>query len=223
MKQYRRELGGTIETSTLQVLTCMYNHPDRGLTAGQDISFPGGPHTDDDLDLIASEGWVEWNPPTPDPQPQYEPSEADIVAALNILNADKIVALDDEAALAVKALFSTWKSYLEKQENKKSTDPDVIIPQGVRLYHDDRLWKARQTHVVQADWRPDVVPALFTEITLEAGTMESPIEYNNNMELFKDIYYIQDGVLYQCTQSTGQPVYHPLCQLIGLFVRPVNN
>lgn len=218
MKQYRRELGGTIETSTLQVLTCMYDHPDRGLTAGQDISFPGGPHTDDDLDLIASEGWVEWNPPTPDPQPQYEPSESDKLAALNILNADKLVALDDGAALAVKALFTPWKerAYAEAIEDRQ-------VFSGERFYYDDRLFKALQPHIAQPDWHPDVVPALFVEITLEDGSKRNPIHYNNNMELTKDLYYSQDNVMYLCFRSTGNPVYNPLRDLVGLYVNIVND
>ena len=51
-----------------------------------------------------------------------------------------------------------------------------------------------------------------------AGTAEDPIPYNNNMELIEGLYYIQDGVVYRCNRSTGQAVYNPLNELVGLYV-----
>ena len=213
MKTYIRTIGGVTETSTLQTMTLIHDYPERGWVAGQTISFIGGPHTEEDLAVVASEGWQEFVPPVPPPPgPQTAPSEYEKVQALNILNADKIVALDDESALVVKALFTPWIEMLGK-----------FAAAGLRLYWDDRLWKVLQPHTPQADWTPDTVPALYTEITLEDGSHDHPIRYNNNMELFKDLFYTQDGVLYQCTQSTGQPVYHPLSQLVGLFVVLANN
>lgn len=215
-KNYIRTSQGYEEHSTCQSLKCIYDHPDMGLVKKQSVSTPTA-------ELIAAEDWVEFIPPVPPPPgPQTEPSEWEKVQALNILNADKIVALDDESALVVKALFRTWKSYLDAQEAKKDDEPDVVIPAGERVYYDDRLFKTRQAHTPQADWHPDVVPALFTEISLDDGSHDHPIKYNNNMELFKDLFYIQDAVLYQCIQSTGQPVYHPLSQLIGLYVKVSN-
>lgn len=171
----------------------------------------GGWISNPTAEQIAAEGWEEYIPPVIPPQPQTEPSEWEKVQALNILNADKIVALDDESALVVKALFTPWIEMLGKQ-----------VGAGLRLYWDDRLWKVLQAHTPQADWTPDITPALYTEITLEDGSHDHPIKYNNNMELFKDLFYIQDEVLYQCIQSTGQPVYHPLSQLIGLYVKVSN-
>ena len=50
------------------------------------------------------------------------------------------------------------------------------------------------------------------------GTSEDPIPYNNNMELVEGKYYSQDGVTYLCTRSTGQAVYNPLKDLVGIYV-----
>lgn len=210
-KNYIRTSRGYEEHSTCQSLKCIYDHPDMGLVKKQSVSTPTA-------ELIAAEDWVEFIPPVPPPPgPQTEPSEYEKVQALNILNADKIVALDDESALVVKALFTPW---IEKANAENPADR--AIAKDERYYYDDRLWKALQSHTAQPDWHPDVVPALFTEITLEDGSHDHPIKYNNNMELFKDLFYIQDDVLYQCFQSTGQPVYHPLSQLIGLYVKVSN-
>lgn len=210
---YIRTSQGKQEFSTCKTIILIYDH--NPLTRGQVVANPSA-------ELIAAEDWEEYIPPVIPPQPQTEPSEYEKVQALNVLNADKIVALDDESALVVKALFRTWKSYLDKQEQKEDDEPNVVIPVNERVYYDDRLWKCRQAHTPQADWHPDIVPAMFTEITLEDGSHDHPIKYNNNMELFKDLFYIQDEVLYQCIQSTGQPVYHPLSQLIGLYVKVSN-
>lgn len=48
--------------------------------------------------------------------------------------------------------------------------------------------------------------------------------HDNNdpaMELEAGLYYTQDGVLYHCTTGTGQPVYHALAELVGIYVEVV--
>ena len=125
--------------------------------------------------------------------------------------------LDDEQAAEVPALFPTWESLLGK-----------AVEVGKRLFYAGRLWKVLQSHTIQAEWTPDVVPALFTEIVVqgegepEIGTLDNPIPYNGNMELEEGKYYSQDGVVYLCIRSTGTPVYHPLSALVGLYVEIVN-
>ena len=204
MATYIRTTQGKDEYSSCKSIKLIYDHPD--LTKGQWVSNPSA-------ELIAAEDWVEFIPPAPVPQPQTEPSEYEKVQALNVLNADKIVALDDESALVVKALFPTWKGYLDEHKE---------ISKDTRLYYDDRLWKALQTHNPQDDWHPDVVPALFTEITLEDGSIDHPIKYNNNMELVEGLYYTQNNDKYLCFRSTGIPVYNPLSELVGIYVNVVN-
>ena len=38
------------------------------------------------------------------------------------------------------------------------------------------------------------------------------------MELTAGLYYTQDGVKYICTRDSGNPVYHALKDLVGLYV-----
>ena len=124
--------------------------------------------------------------------------------------------LPDEQAAGVPALFPAWESYMGQQ-----------VAVGQRLFYAGRLWKVLQGHTVQADWRPDVVPALFTEVVVqqegepEVGTLDNPIPYNGNMELEEGKYYSQDGVVYRCIRNTGTPVYHDLSDLVGLYVQVV--
>ena len=121
--------------------------------------------------------------------------------------------LPDEQAAEVPALFPAWADFIGQQ-----------VEADKRLFYAGRLWKVLHAHTIQAEWTPDVVPALFTEVVVqgegepELGTLDNPIAYNGNMELEEGKYYLQDGVVYKCIRSTGTPVYHPLSALIGLYV-----
>ena len=42
-----------------------------------------------------------------------------------------------------------------------------------------------------------------------------------NMALVSGKYYSQDGVVYLCTRDTVNPVYNPLRELVGLYVKEV--
>lgn len=54
-----------------------------------------------------------------------------------------------------------------------------------------------------------------------AGTADDPIPYEGNMALESGKYYSQDGVVYRCTRDTGNPVFHALSELVGLYVEVV--
>ena len=170
-------------------------------------------------ELILADGWVKYIPPTPEPVPQTEPSTESIARQLLSLNSVKaeIVALSDEDALKLISLFPAWIDRVSAEKPE-----DRLVHAGERLYYNERLWKARKDHNAQADWTPDITPTLYVEVTLEDGSFEHPILYNNNMELVQGLYYAQDGVKYECTRSTGQPVYNPLVELVGLYVKVVN-
>ena len=117
--------------------------------------------------------------------------------------------LDDQTSLAAKCLHPSW-----------ATGNSYSV--GYKVQYGGRLWKVIQAHTSQEGWEPENVPALFTEITeSHAGTMEDPIPYNNNMELTSGLYYSQDGKVYLCTRSTGQPVYNALADLVCIYVEAV--
>ena len=83
-----------------------------------------------------------------------------------------------------------------------------------------KLYKVLQPHTSQADWTPDTAVSLYTEVAAsgQGDTPSNPIPYNNNMELVKDKYYSQSGVVYVCFRDTGIPVYNNLADLVGLYV-----
>lgn len=189
-----------------------FDHPEFNHRAGELVSNPR-------LALLIADGWEEWTPPTPEPTPQTEPSEYDKVTALNKMLATEIVALDDNAAVAVKALFTPWVEWLRRQEEKKRTEPDVIIPLGERVYYDDELWKCTGPHTPQSTWNPRDAHSLFVMISIEDGSKEHPIKFSQGMVLEVGKYYEQYDVEYECIRSSeGQGFYADLAGVVGNYV-----
>ena len=63
-------------------------------------------------------------------------------------------ALTDEIALAAAAIYPMW-----------ATDKNYTI--GDRIQHNSILYKGVQSHASQADWTPDVTPALWVRVSIE--------------------------------------------------------
>lgn len=118
----------------------------------------------------------------------------------------------DLDALAVKDIYPAWDSLIGQTVNV-----------DFKLTHDGKLYKVIQAHTVQADWMPGVgTESLYAVIDEgHAGTLDDPIPYDGNMELFEGLHYIQNGVTYRCTRNSEQPVYHALSDLVGLYVEVV--
>ena len=118
--------------------------------------------------------------------------------------------LGDEEAIQIKTIYPEWAVGVEYTARKK------VLYKGV-------LYRCVQAHTSQADWTPDATPALWTVIDeTHKGTFDDPIPYNGSMVLETGKYYSQDGVVYYCNRDTGNPVYSPLAELVGLFVEVAN-
>jgi hypothetical protein len=61
------------------------------------------------------------------------------------------VSLDDSDALEAVELFPAWQT-------------DTAYEVGIRVRYGDKLYRCEQSHTSQADWTPDVTPALWTEV-----------------------------------------------------------
>ena len=85
-----------------------------------------------------------------------------------------------------------------------------------------KLWSCLQALTSQTGWEPENVQALWTEICeTHNGTLADPIPYDGNMALESGKYYIQDYTIYLCTRDTGNPVYNPLAELVGIYVNNI--
>ena len=118
-----------------------------------------------------------------------------------------VQSLDDADALKCVTLYEKWS-------------PDgVEYPEGKKVRHKGKLYKAKQTHTSQASWSPDIATSLFDVINeVNAGTKEDPIPYSAGMVLENGKYYSEDGVVYLCNRDTGIAVYNKLSELVGIYV-----
>ena len=105
--------------------------------------------------------------------------------------------VDDNTALEAPQLSKIWR----EGEYVKSGDRRYYAPT-------QKLYKVRdgQGHTTQADWTPDVTPALWAVVSKgQTGTVDDPIDAARGMEYVYGLYYLdsEDGKLYLC-QRIGE-------------------
>ena len=123
--------------------------------------------------------------------------------------------LEDSVALTAKELYPSWEKLVKQ---------NTTVAKGYRFRYGENLWRTEQpTYTFTEYYVPgNGTESLFSKVDeVHAGTIEDPIPYSKNMEIFKDLYYIQDDVLYRCIRDSGQPLYHDLSALIGSYVEVV--
>lgn len=134
------------------------------------------------------------------------PLSGEEVTQLIIAQQINSLEVDDNTALRMLDYYPEWKVGLS-----------CVV--GTKYRRSGKLWRVRQAHTTQAGWEPENAAALWEQVNeTHAGTDEDPIPYSGNMALTEGLYYDQDYVIYRCTRSTGNPVYHPLEELVGLYV-----
>lgn len=184
-------------------------------TERPDITTPGNELREvytDNGDRIT----VTWEEYTPEPEPELPEPIPDTTirqVAMFATMAVNTMSLFDEQSLEIKDLYPEWSSFIGKS-----------LEAGFKVLYKGRLYKVRQqiATVLENQAPSELTAALYEEINeTAAGTLEDPIPYNGNMELFEGKYYSQNGVTYKCTRSTGQAVYHDLSALVGIYVEKV--
>lgn len=65
------------------------------------------------------------------------------------------------------------------------------------------------------------VASIVEAIAGEPGTINNPIVYGGNMKLEVNKYYTQDEVVYLCTKSSESNIYHPLTELVDVYVQKI--
>ena len=135
-------------------------------------------------------------------------------AIINLAVKQARLITDDQEALELQILYKSWDQQIGKQLNV-----------GEYVQHEGKLYRVLQAHTAQSTWAPgNGTESLFVVIDKEhAGTLDDPIPYNGNMELFNGKYYIQNEVVYLCTRDSGVPLYHDLSSLVGLYVEEVKS
>lgn len=86
--------------------------------------------------------------------PDYSPTLAEMLTQLRTLLKVSVEGVDDEVAVNIPALFDPWTV-------------GETVAADARRYFKAKVYKCIQGHTTQADWTPDVTPALWKEVSLE--------------------------------------------------------
>ena len=138
------------------------------------------------------------------PLTEYEVSSMLLTQQVNSL------VVDDNTAVRMMAFYPTFESIVGQ-----------TVPNGYKFTYGGKLWRVIQPSLtIQAHYAPAVgMESLYAEINeTHDGTVDDPIPYNGNMALTAGKYYYQSGAIYLCIRDTGNPVYNPLSDLVGLYV-----
>lgn len=137
------------------------------------------------------------------------------ILALNVLNEEitkeiNTYDLTPGEALQVKDRYPEWVA-------------GITVKLGERYLSDNILWECIKEHTTQDNWKPSMATASLWKVVDEEhkGTIDDPIVYIPPMEIFKDKYYIQNGIKYKCTRNSEQPLTHDLSALVGLYVETI--
>lgn len=135
-------------------------------------------------------------------------SESEVLALL-IPAQINTIAVDDNTALRMRTYYPEWQS-----------GADYTV--GYKVQHGGKLWRCRQAHSAIVGWEPPNVASLWEQVCeSHTGAEDDPIPYEGNMALVAGLYYAQDYRLFRCIRDTGNPVYHRLEELVGLYVEEV--
>ena len=117
---------------------------------------------------------------------------------------------EDDKALKIKSVYPRWDEVIGEE-----------VTEGFKFRYGDDLFKVIQPELTIEGHRiPDQGnESLYTKIDeTHAGTVNDPIPYDGNMEIFSGKYYIQNGVIYECIRDSDTPLYHDLASLVGIYV-----
>lgn len=121
--------------------------------------------------------------------------------------------LDDSVALTAVELFPQWD---------KLVKAGTKVIKGFRFQYENKLYRTEQQEYIFVNhYVPGAAgtESLFSKVDeSHAGTIEDPIPYEQNMEIYKGLYYSQADVIYLCIRDSGQPLYHDLSLLVGNYV-----
>jgi hypothetical protein len=99
------------------------------------------------------------------------------------------------------------------------------VKKGFRFQYDGKLFRTEQPEYTFVEhYVPGTqgTESLFSKVDeTHKGTIDDPIPYEKNMEIYNGLYYSQYDVVYLCIRDSGQPLYHDLSALVGSYVEVV--
>lgn len=152
---------------------------------------------------------------TPEEKEEFYPTQkdekAEQEASLQAMikanaRASFLAELPDSEAVKIPLCYDPWTT-------------DTAYKVGDRVEWNGKLWKCRQAHTSQENWRPSIETAsLWEVINVEnAGTLDDPIPYDQTMTVYNGKYYLEEGIIYKCIRDSGQPLYATCASLVGNY------
>lgn len=124
--------------------------------------------------------------------------------------------LTDEEALEIPLLFKVWEKPPEGQTRHMAVDGTYW-----RDPFDGNLYVVIQAHDAPCDdnYAPSRAHSLYKPVANpgEDGSREHPYSFVQGMEMKKDCYYTQYGVLYLCIRSEAF-LWADLSTVVGVYV-----
>ena len=121
--------------------------------------------------------------------------------------------LEDAVAITAVELFPYWKQLVAVGKT---------VEKGFRFQHEGQLYRTEQpSYTFVETYVPGSAgtESLFSLVDeTHAGTLDDPIPYERNMEIYEGLYYSQNGVVYKCIRDSGAPLYHDLSALVSIYV-----
>lgn len=152
---------------------------------------------------------------TPEEKEEFYPSQKDEKAGQESTleqmmfasaRASFLIELPDTEAAKIPLCYDVWET-------------EKAYKVGDRVECDGKLWKCRQAHTSQENWKPSIATASLWEVidVEHAGTLEDPIPYDQTMTVYNGKYYLEDGIIYKCIRDSGQPLYATCASLVGNY------
>lgn len=159
-------------------------------------------------EMILADGWVEYIPPTIEPQP-YALSPEEIARDIVLEQYNQRTDIPNQEALDRMVVIYDWSKYIGQ-----------VLKQGQLCVYNDKVWRSRQEHTVLEVYPPSMDTASLYEVIekIHTGEKDDPIPYTSPMEIFEGKYYTEDEVLYLCTRDSGVALTHALRDLVGIYV-----
>lgn len=158
------------------------------------------------IDDVIADGWSEYSGNIPDTNNNI--GQQLMSYMLDVYN--KRIDITDSEALDRPLLIYKWDTYIGKS-----------LKSNQCVSYNNKIYRVRQDiNVVLENQYPSMdTAALYEVIELQAtGTIDDPIEYVPPMEIFKDKYYIYNGVKYLCTRDSQTALSNGLDQLVNIYV-----
>ena len=146
-------------------------------------------------------------------KPKEEEPEGGLTQEQSFAIACAIPLMTNDQILQCVSVLPEWKSFI-----------DGKMEAHQRFQFNKEAWESRQeVSVVLEGQEPGIsTAALYQRIeSSHAGTQEDPIPYSQLMTVYKDKYYIEDGIIYKCNRDSEQPLYATCASLVGNYFEKV--